>query len=170
MAAFVKWFDELTKNDLAIAGGKGANLGEMLRAGIPVPPGFTVTAEAYKEFITHSDLAANIITTLAKIKVDDAKQLEKAAEELGKSPGAGLGTGMVLIPQVMTPTGPVQAPVAALMICSKCAAKVPATSKFCSECGETLSPPTTGTVKCRKCDKLVPSGSKFCLECGAKIE
>ena len=39
--------------------------------------------------------------------------VKKAAEELGKSSGAGLGTGMVLIPQVMTPTGPAQAPAAA---------------------------------------------------------
>lgn len=82
MTAFVKWFDEITKTDLAIAGGKGANLGEMLRAGIPVPPGFIVTAEAYKEFITRSGLAANIAAILSKINVDDAKQLEKAAEEL----------------------------------------------------------------------------------------
>ncbi len=96
--------------------------------------------------------------------------VKKAAEELGKSPGAGLGTGMVLIPQIMTPTGPAQAPAAALVICPKCAAKIPATSKFCSECGETLSPPTAGTVKCPKCGKLVPSGSKFCLECGGKIQ
>ena len=82
MAKFVTWFDEITKADLAIAGGKGANLGEMLRAGIPVPPGFIVTAEAYKAFITRSGLAANIAASLSKINVNDAKQLEKAAEEL----------------------------------------------------------------------------------------
>jgi pyruvate,water dikinase len=35
-------FDEIGKDDLALAGGKGANLGELSRAGLPVPPGFVV--------------------------------------------------------------------------------------------------------------------------------
>jgi membrane protease subunit (stomatin/prohibitin family) len=95
--------------------------------------------------------------------------VKKAAEELGKSPGAGLGTGMVLIPQVMTPTGPAQAPAAALVICPKCNAKIPATSKFCPECGTSITPPTSGLTKCPKCGKMVPSTSKFCPECGEKI-
>jgi len=96
--------------------------------------------------------------------------VKKAAEELGKSSGAGLGTGMVLIPQVMTPTGPAQAPAAALVICPKCNAKVPATSKFCPECGTTLTPPAAGAINCPKCGKSVPASSKFCPECGEKIE
>jgi membrane protease subunit (stomatin/prohibitin family) len=95
--------------------------------------------------------------------------VKKAAEELGKSPGAGLGTGMVLIPQVMTPTGPTQAPAAALVICPQCNAKIPATSKFCGECGRHLATPASGTIKCSKCEKLIPSTSKFCPECGGKI-
>ena len=95
--------------------------------------------------------------------------VKKAAEELGKSSGAGLGTGMVLIPQVMTPTGPAQAPAAALVICPKCNAKIPATSKFCSECGTTITPPAAGTTKCPACGHSVPSTSKFCPECGQKI-
>lgn len=95
--------------------------------------------------------------------------VKKAAEELGKSSGAGLGTGMVLIPQVMTPTGPAQAPAAALVICPKCSAKIPATSKFCAECGTTITPPSSGTITCSKCGKTIPLASKFCPECGAKI-
>jgi membrane protease subunit (stomatin/prohibitin family) len=95
--------------------------------------------------------------------------VKKAAEELGKSSGAGLGTGMVLIPQVMTPTGPAQAPAAALVICPKCSAKIPATSKFCSECGTAITPPSSDTMACPKCGKTIPSASKFCPECGEKI-
>ncbi len=45
----IKWFDELTKGDVATVGGKGANLGELVRAGLPVPEGFVVTAQAYLE-------------------------------------------------------------------------------------------------------------------------
>ena len=96
--------------------------------------------------------------------------VKKAAEELGKSSGAGFGTGMVLIPQVMTPTGPAQAPAAALVICPKCNAKIPATSKFCAECGTTITPPSSGTISCPKCAKTIPSTSKFCPDCGAKIQ
>ncbi len=96
--------------------------------------------------------------------------VKKAAEELGKSPGAALGAGMVLIPQVMTPTGPAAAPAAALVICPKCNAKIPATSKFCPECGTQLTPPAAETTKCPKCGKSVPSTSKFCPECGEKIQ
>jgi membrane protease subunit (stomatin/prohibitin family) len=95
--------------------------------------------------------------------------VKKAAEELGKSSGAGLGTGMVLIPQVMTPSGPAQAPAAALVICPKCNARIPATSKFCPECGTEIAPPEA-TKKCPKCGHPVLPTAKFCPECGAKIE
>jgi membrane protease subunit (stomatin/prohibitin family) len=95
--------------------------------------------------------------------------VKSAAESLGKSSGAGLGTGMVLIPQIMTPTGPVQAPAAALVICPKCSAHVPATSKFCPECGTALTPPSTGAINCPKCGKSIPANSKFCPECGAQL-
>ncbi|MEM2990533.1 MAG: PEP/pyruvate-binding domain-containing protein [Halobacteria archaeon] len=40
----VLWFDELTKEDIPLVGGKNANLGELIKAGIPVPPGFAITA------------------------------------------------------------------------------------------------------------------------------
>jgi len=95
--------------------------------------------------------------------------MKSAAESLGKSSGAGLGTGMVLIPQIMTPQGPAQAPAAALVICPKCSSKVPATSKFCPECGTTLTPPAAGAINCPKCGKSIPANSKFCPECGEKI-
>ncbi len=50
---FIKWFEELKKTDVPLVGGKGANLGELTNAGIPVPPGFCVTAEAYKYFVNN---------------------------------------------------------------------------------------------------------------------
>ena len=45
--SFILWFKEVDKDDTSIVGGKGANLGEMLQAGFPVPNGFIVTAQAY---------------------------------------------------------------------------------------------------------------------------
>jgi len=97
--------------------------------------------------------------------------LKSAAESLGKSGGGGaaLGTGMVLIPPIMTPTGPTQAPAAALVICPKCGARIPATSKFCPECGTPLVPPAAGAINCPKCGKSIPAQSKFCPECGTTI-
>jgi membrane protease subunit (stomatin/prohibitin family) len=95
--------------------------------------------------------------------------VKSAAESLGKSSGAGLGTGMVLIPQIMTPTGPTQAPAAALVICPNCSSKVLATSKFCPECGKPLTPPTAGAINCPKCGKSIPANSKFCPECGSQL-
>ena len=46
----VSWFTDLGRDDVAVVGGKGANLGEMTRAGLPVPPGFVVTVDAYRRF------------------------------------------------------------------------------------------------------------------------
>jgi len=78
--------------------------------------------------------------------------------------GGALGAGMVLIPQIMNSAGQVQAqaPTAALVICPKCGAHVPATSKFCPECGTNLTPPSQATIKCPKCGHDIPAGSKFC--------
>lgn len=45
----ILWFDALSREDVAQAGGKGANLGELTRAGLPVPPGFVITAAAFHE-------------------------------------------------------------------------------------------------------------------------
>ncbi|WP_437283422.1 phosphoenolpyruvate synthase [Sorangium sp. So ce375] len=47
MTAHVLWFDSLSRADVASAGGKGSNLGELTRAGLPVPPGFVISAGAY---------------------------------------------------------------------------------------------------------------------------
>jgi len=96
--------------------------------------------------------------------------VKKAAEELGKSPGAALGAGMVLIPQIMTPTGPAPTPAAALIICPSCSARIPATSKFCLECGAKIAAPPSGTKNCAKCGHPVLATAKFCPECGQKLQ
>jgi len=77
---------------------------------------------------------------------------------------------MVLIPQIMTPTGPVQAPAAPLLICPKCGAHIPATSKYCPQCGAKLPETPAQTKKCPKCGATVPTTAKYCPECGQKLE
>ena len=48
---YIRWFHEVGKSELGLVGGKGANLGELTRAGLPVPPGFCITSAAYQDFI-----------------------------------------------------------------------------------------------------------------------
>lgn len=62
---FVRELGDIGREDVAIAGGKGASLGELVRAGIPVPPGFVVTAEAYAAFREGSVSLAFIDEVLA---------------------------------------------------------------------------------------------------------
>ena len=45
---FTRRLDSLRRTDVAVAGGKAANLGEMMAAGLPVPPGFVVTVDAFR--------------------------------------------------------------------------------------------------------------------------
>ena len=78
----VVWFNEVTKKDIPLVGGKGANLGEMTNAGIPVPPGFIVTAAAYFDFIEKSDLHDKIKALLDPVDVHNSKQLQEIAEKV----------------------------------------------------------------------------------------
>ncbi|MBI5620259.1 phosphoenolpyruvate synthase [Candidatus Gottesmanbacteria bacterium] len=77
---FVVWFNEVDKGDIPLVGGKGANLGEMTKAGFPVPPGFIVTAQAYKQFLDVTHLRSKIETALHNLDVSDSKALEFASK------------------------------------------------------------------------------------------
>ncbi|MBE6501348.1 MAG: phosphoenolpyruvate synthase [Methanobrevibacter thaueri] len=79
---YVKKFEELSKSDIGIAGGKGANLGELTQAGIPVPPGFVVTAQAYKYFMDEAGINDQVMSILDAIDINDTKALQAAAEEI----------------------------------------------------------------------------------------
>ena len=81
---YVKKFEELSKSDIGIAGGKGANLGELTQAGIPVPPGFVVTAQAYEYFMDEAGINDKVMGILEKIDINDTKALQAAAEEIKK--------------------------------------------------------------------------------------
>ena len=80
--AAVRAFGELGREDVAFAGGKGANLGELSRAGFPVPPGFVVGAPAYALFADASGLRERIAALLTGVDVDDPTALEGAAREV----------------------------------------------------------------------------------------
>lgn len=80
MSRWVLTFEEIGKDDVASAGGKGANLGEMTAAGIAVPQGFVVTTESYREFMRENNLVETVQQALAEAG-DDESRLLAAAEQ-----------------------------------------------------------------------------------------
>ena len=77
----ITWFKDIGKNDIGIVGGKGANLGELSQADIPVPPGFIVTVQAYFSFIDSAGLRGAIKDRLSGLDTE-SEQLYIAAAEL----------------------------------------------------------------------------------------
>ncbi len=78
----VVWFKDVTKNDIPLVGGKGANLGEMTGAGIPVPQGFIVTADAYFYFIENAGIDGVIADKLEGLDIHNSLRLQKVADEI----------------------------------------------------------------------------------------
>lgn len=74
------WFSELSREDVALAGGKGANLGEMTRAGLPVPPGFVITAAAFQEAM--APVRAQLSRLWAQVDPDDPSSLTQVTQQL----------------------------------------------------------------------------------------
>ena len=85
MTKNIVWFKEVGKGDVALVGGKGANLGELFRAGLPVPPGFIVTAQAYFNFLKETNLDLEIAKILKNLDVENGKELHKKALEIQKT-------------------------------------------------------------------------------------
>ncbi len=78
----IRGFDRLDRGQVDFAGGKGANLGELTAAGLPVPPGFVVGAPAYAAFCDVTGLRERITERLATLDVEDTDALEQAATEV----------------------------------------------------------------------------------------
>jgi len=76
---FTKNFKQLSYKDVGEAGGKGASLGEMSRAGLPVPPGFVVLADAFDRFLKETDLEVEIASVLKKVNYKDINSVDKAS-------------------------------------------------------------------------------------------
>ena len=77
----IVWFDQIGKNDVPLVGGKGANLGEMTQAGIPVPGGFVVATTAYRRFVEEARLEATLTPLLIDLDVSDMAKLTAVADE-----------------------------------------------------------------------------------------
>ncbi len=93
----VMWFEELSVGDVELVGGKGANLGELTGAGLPVPPGFVVTAEAYRDAIEHSGIRSQLVELLGRMDIDDPASLKDIAAK-----AQSLVAGMPVSPELRT--------------------------------------------------------------------
>ena len=81
-------FDEIKKEDVLIAGGKGANLGEMTSAKINVPRGFVITADDYRDFLKENSIDIFIENEIRKSE-NDEKALLNAADDFRTKIKAG---------------------------------------------------------------------------------
>jgi len=79
----VVWLEEVGKNDLSVVGGKGASLGEMINIGVPVPGGFAVTAQAFRDFINRAGIAEKLFEAL-NVDVNQEAELHKAEKTAKK--------------------------------------------------------------------------------------
>ncbi|MCJ7790853.1 MAG: phosphoenolpyruvate synthase [Dehalococcoidia bacterium] len=83
---FVKWFEEIGAQDVALVGGKNASLGEMIRnlgeKGVSVPAGFAITAEAYKYVVEKAGIRQKIKDTLADLDTHDMENLAERGEKI----------------------------------------------------------------------------------------
>ncbi len=78
----IVWFEEVGKHDVGIVGGKGANLGEMTNARLPIPYGFIVTSHAYFTFIKRAQLQPKIKEILSIINYDNPHELRQASSHV----------------------------------------------------------------------------------------
>lgn len=72
----------INKNDVSLAGGKGASLGEMTQAGIPVPPGFVILSNAFEKFLKETDLNVEIDSILDSVNHKEIHTVEHASEKI----------------------------------------------------------------------------------------
>jgi pyruvate,water dikinase len=81
----IRWFKDVRLDDAGSVGGKGANLGELTAGGLPVPPGFVVTGQAYLDALSRAgvrDRLAEILTNARQADQADLGRLADEAQEL----------------------------------------------------------------------------------------
>lgn len=85
---YIKFFKDISKKDVAEVGGKGASLGELTQAGIPVPPGFVITADTYRKFVNDElpvDVVEEILQAFDELKADRVAVRSSAIAEDSKT-------------------------------------------------------------------------------------
>ena len=78
----IRILTDISQQDLNIVGGKGANLGELTRAGFPVPPGFVLLTSAYQHFISTNGLLEEIDRLTQQTTLHDLASFERASQAI----------------------------------------------------------------------------------------
>ena len=84
MSDYIVWFDKYRDEDKPRVGGKCSSLGEMIRAELPVPPGFAVTTDAYRECMAAGNIADDLTAQLEGLDTNDYQQLSGVGKVLRK--------------------------------------------------------------------------------------
>jgi phosphoenolpyruvate synthase/pyruvate phosphate dikinase len=79
---FIRNFEQLDKDDVVFAGGKGTSLGEMKKAGVSVPPGFVILSSAFEKFLEETDLNVEIDSILDSVDHKEMHTIEGASEKI----------------------------------------------------------------------------------------
>ena len=79
---FITLLADIHKTQIAEAGGKGANLGELYRSGLPVPPGFVVTTDAYRCFVEVNALQGWIVTLASQTQIGNPQAYEAVSNQI----------------------------------------------------------------------------------------
>ena len=97
---FIRFFDETGPAPIELLGGKCASLVALTTAGMPVPPGFAITTDAYTAFIESSGIADDIHALLGSIDPDDVESIDRVSaqirDEILEAPGAARDPRRVL--------------------------------------------------------------------------
>ncbi|KAH8552727.1 pyruvate phosphate dikinase PEP/pyruvate-binding protein [Umbelopsis sp. PMI_123] len=75
-------FSGISKASLSLVGGKGANLGEMLNAGFPVPNGICITTVAYETFVANSTKMSDFFLELQELQTNDLAQVQDLGQRI----------------------------------------------------------------------------------------
>ncbi|SDT37866.1 PEP/pyruvate-binding domain-containing protein [Microlunatus soli] len=78
----IRPFDSIAATDVETAGGKGANLGELTAAGLPVPPGFVIATAGYDAFVEHTGIGDKIAAAADEVGEDDHQAADRAAAQI----------------------------------------------------------------------------------------
>jgi len=81
----VIWFDDCNRNSLALVGGKNSSLGELINAGVRVPPGYAITTVGYRQFMDNSKIEAHIFDLLDGVDDEDLDGLNTVSEQIRES-------------------------------------------------------------------------------------
>lgn len=79
---FIRPLERVGPQDLLLAGGKAVSLGQMVRAGLPVPRGFVLLTSAYQEFVQSNGFGPQMAALLEKARVEDQASVERVSDDL----------------------------------------------------------------------------------------